>query len=152
MGDDRSTPDLGEVLRFTAAAARAHAYRPYSGLAVGAAVEVVLADGSRAVFGGCNVENASFGLTMCAERVAIGNAIAAGAQAVSRVVISTVGPEPLAPCGACRQVIAEFGGPEVEVASVTDAGSSTAWRLADLLPSAVGADDLKRAGQSDPRS
>jgi cytidine deaminase len=141
--------DLESVLRFTAEAARDHAHRPYSGLAVGAAVEVELADGSRAVFGGCNVENASFGLTMCAERVAIGSAVAAGATRVLRVVVTVGGAAPLQPCGACRQVIAEFAAPEVEVLCLAEGGARSAHTLAELLPAAMGARDLERDGPAD---
>ena len=134
--------NLERSLRFLAAATRDHAHRPYSGLGVGAAVEVLLADGTRAVFGGCNVENASFGLTMCAERVAIGSAVAAGAKGVLRVVVSTAGERPITPCGACRQVIAEFAERDLEVLCVTDAGVERRFTLAELLPHSMGASDL----------
>ena len=142
MTDD----DFDRVLRFTAAASRDHAYRPYSDLAVGAALEVELGDGTRAVFGGCNVENASFGLTMCAERVAVGNAVAAGARRVLRVVIATEGERPLTPCGACRQVLAEFAGPDVEVLCTTSGGAEVRYTIADLLPASMGQGDLPGRG------
>jgi cytidine deaminase len=97
-----------KVLDELAAAARAvqrHAYAPASRFPVGAAV---LADGGR-VFSGCNVENASYGLTICAERAAVCAAVAAGVRAIRAVAVATDAREPARPCGACRQVLAEFG-------------------------------------------
>ena len=89
-----------------ARAVRLKAYKPYSGFAVGAALRAK--DGSIHV--GCNVENASFGMTLCAERNALVGAVAAGVQEFEAVAIAASGPEPVAwPCGACRQVLAEFG-------------------------------------------
>lgn len=113
------------------AATRAHA--PYSRFRVGAAVVA----GGR-VFSGCNVENASYGLCMCAERVAVFNAVSEGCARLTSVAVScmdaapALGPEGRMPCGACRQVLAELGGPDLPV-HVDGAGSFT---LADLLPQA----------------
>ena len=90
-----------------AAAARAvseHAYAPYSQFKVGSA----LLSGSGAIYTGCNVENASYGLTVCAERNAIFAAVAAGEREIKAIAIVTQSPEPAAPCGACRQVLIEF--------------------------------------------
>ena len=123
-----------------ARAVKLNAHAPYSGFAVGAVVE--FDDGS--VFTGCNVENSSYGLTMCAERVAIGAAVAAGQRAggLKRVVVATDATPPSSPCGACRQVIAEFGD-DVEVVSVGN-GETRRWTIDELLPERFGGKDLER--------
>lgn len=134
-----------EALRLLAAAreARAHAYAPYSGFAVGAAL---LAEDGR-VFTGCNVENASFGLTNCAERVAVGKAVSEGARDYRAIAV--VGPEddaPCAPCGACRQVLYEFGG-EWTLVTPDGAGGARIAPVASLLPGAFGPGDLAAGGR-----
>lgn len=116
--------------------ARTRAYAPYSRYQVGAAVQ---ADDGR-VFSGCNVENASYGLTVCAERVAVFSAVAAGVKRISAVAIAT--PSRGAPCGACRQVLLEFGGPELTVLLVDPQGGRRDRTLGQLLPEAFGPDDL----------
>jgi len=113
-----------------------HAYCPYSKYRVGAALEAQ--DGT--VFLGCNVENASYGLTICAERAAIFAAVGAGARRFTRIVIATDSEPPAPPCGACRQVLAEFGS-ELEVESVGPSQSKR-WRIGELLPDAFGKDLL----------
>ena len=108
--------------------AREHAYAPYSGFKVGAA----LLDRSGRVFSGCNVENASFGLTVCAERVAVFKAISEGSSQFSRLLI-TGGEDIITPCGACRQVLAEFA-PDLVVICASESGMMIQYELKELLP------------------
>lgn len=108
---------------------RGKAYAPYSQFAVGAAL--LGADG--VVYCGCNVENISFGLTLCAERSAICQAIAAGCRDFTALAVVADTAEPISPCGACRQVLAEFGDPAVVMANRFKSEKTT---LATLLPRA----------------
>ncbi|MFZ5669545.1 MAG: cytidine deaminase [Pseudomonadota bacterium] len=117
-----------------ALAARQAAYAPYSRFQVGAAL--LCRDGR--LFHGCNVENASFGLTVCAERAALFSAVAAGRRPGDFVALAVVGDSegPIAPCGACRQVMLELGGAGLPVIRANLAGD---WRVdaaSDLLPDA----------------
>jgi cytidine deaminase len=105
------------------------AYAKYSGFAVGAAVLTK----SGKVFVGCNVENISFRLTMCAEQVAIGAAVASGETEFVAMAVVTSSTQPAVPCGGCRQVLAEFN-PGLEVISVTLAGKKETYSLRELLP------------------
>ncbi|HKX18981.1 MAG TPA: cytidine deaminase [bacterium] len=118
-----------------ARAARARAYAPYSRFAVGAAA--LTSDGS--IYAGANVENASYGLTQCAERVAMQAAVAAGRRRI--VAVAVAGPAGISPCGACRQVMAEFGVRAVVIAAAQTSPAVVAF--ADLLPRAFGPRNLR---------
>ncbi|MES2307116.1 MAG: cytidine deaminase [Gemmatimonadota bacterium] len=124
-------------LRTAAEAARARAYAPYSGFHVGAALETE--EGT--IVTGCNVENASYGLTICAERSAVVAAVAAGHRRFVRLALVSDAPEPIAPCGACRQVLAEFG---LQLQVDSYAGSDRiSWTMAELLPASFNRDVLQ---------
>lgn len=122
---DSPPPALVQAAR----AALENAYAPYSKFPVAAALETA----SGRIFTGCNVENLSFGLTLCAERVALTTAIAAGERSFSRVLILSTALEPISPCGACRQVLAEFH-PTLPVWSMGRDGQTLHWSLDYLLP------------------
>ncbi len=111
--------------------ARESAYAPYSHFKVGAAVRTK----SGRVFTGCNVENLSFGLTICAERVAVGAAVAAGERDFEALAVVADSKEPVTPCGACRQVLAEFS-PTLPVCSANLEGAVYESSIAELLPRA----------------
>ncbi len=126
-----------ELVRW-AVDARKRAYAPYSGFAVGAAL---LAHDGR-IFTGCNVENASYGLTVCAERVALFKAVSEGAQEFVALAVAC-GQDVCAPCGACRQVLYEFS-PHLLV--IMADGEGKTWRtahLSELLPHGFGPDHLR---------
>lgn len=120
------------VLIAHTARAREAAYAPYSNYKVGAAV---VCEDER-VFFGCNVENASYGLCLCAERTAIASAVAAGAKRIKAVVVVTESDPPGTPCGACRQWLAEFGDDDMEVITATPGGKLRRFTLGQLLPQA----------------
>ncbi|MFZ4793580.1 MAG: cytidine deaminase [Blastocatellia bacterium] len=122
---------LEELIDF-AREVRNNAYAPYSNFAVGAVVES--RDGR--IFTGCNVENASYGLTLCAERVALGKAISEGVRDLVRVVVTADTKTPIPPCGACRQLILELAGPDAEVVMTNLAGDRIFASSQSLLPSA----------------
>ncbi|MGC8781901.1 MAG: cytidine deaminase [Anaerolineae bacterium] len=126
-----------EIAALTAAAraARRHAYAPYSHFQVGAAL--LAADGT--IYAGCNVENASYGLTICAERNAVAHAVASGARDFVAIVVATANG--VTPCGACRQVLAEFN-PQLTVILVDEAGQQRVYSLAELLPAAFASNQL----------
>jgi cytidine deaminase len=109
--------------------AREHAHARFSGFKVGAALES--ADG--AIVTGCNVENATYGLTICAERVAVFKAISEGHRAFTRVAVVADTESPTPPCGACRQILWEFGG-DLEVILANLREEKGRYRLKDLLP------------------
>ncbi|HEX6894679.1 MAG TPA: cytidine deaminase [Bryobacteraceae bacterium] len=109
--------------------ARENAHAPFSQFKVGAAIE----DDKGRVFTGCNVENATYGLTMCAERVAVFKAVSEGARKFSRVVVAADTDVLTPPCGACRQILWEFCG-DVELTLVNLQGKRETMRLAELFP------------------
>ncbi len=109
--------------------AREHAYAPYSGFKVGAAVQTA----SGAIYGGCNIENVSYGLTNCAERTAMFQAVANGDRDLVRMVVCADTPEPIAPCGACRQVMVELGA-QMELLLLSNTGMQIFTTVDDLMP------------------
>lgn len=120
-----------EELLDIARKAREQAYSPYSRFPVG--VALLTSDGE--IFAGCNVENLSFGLTVCAERTALCSAVAAGKRQFSGMVVVTDTPEPATPCGACRQALYEFS-PDLWIVTANLQGQQRVYRLSELLPDA----------------
>jgi cytidine deaminase len=139
-GGAGTRPVSGE-LALLAMARRAgrKAYAPYSKFRVGAA----LLAGDGRVFTGCNVENASYGLSQCAERNAVARAVAEGCRDFRAIAVASDRPEPASPCGACRQVLAEFNR-RMKVITAGRKGGVSATRLDRLLPSAFGPEDLRK--------
>jgi cytidine deaminase len=119
----------GADLVAAARVARRHAVATFSGFKVGAALEA--SDGS--VIGGCNIENATYGLTLCAERVAMFKALSEGHREFTRIAIVADTDDPTPPCGACRQILWEFGG-DLEVLLANLEHQKGTYRLKDLLP------------------
>jgi len=117
-----------------ARAVRENAHAPYSGYKVGAAVKAR----SGKVYVGCNVENAAYPEGTCAEAGAVAAMIAAGESELTEVAVIAEGPEPVTPCGGCRQKLAEFGGGDVQVTMAALDGTSRTVTLAELLPGAFG--------------
>jgi cytidine deaminase len=130
-----------DTLVAAAREARENAYAPYSGFPVGAAI----LSGSGRVFAGCNVENATYGLTVCAERNAVGNMVAQGEREIRAIAIITGAASTTPPCGMCRQTLAEFA-QEVPVylASTTPGVMARTTTLSKLLPDAFRGDMLPR--------
>ncbi len=118
-----------EYLAERALAARANAFAPFSKFKVGAALET--ANGK--TYTGCNVENATYGLTVCAERVALWKAISEGERKFTRLAVATSSPHPAPPCGACRQLLWEFCG-DLEIVLVSAEGRRETRSLASLFP------------------
>ena len=114
---------------------RDFAYCPYSKFAVGAAV----LGASGEIYGGCNVENAAYSVTNCAERTAIYNAVSAGEEDILALAVVTESSPPATPCGACRQVVAEFRIPHILIANL--AGEVKEMTLSELLPEAFSVED-----------
>ncbi len=134
----RSLDRLAELAR----GMLANAYAPYSRFRVGAALE----SDSGEVFTGCNVENASYGLTICAERSAVARAVAGGHRRFRRLVIATESDAAVAPCGACCQVVAEFGS-ATEVFSFGKREQAS-WQLKDLIPHAFNRSQMTAVGMT----
>jgi len=120
---------MNPELTAKAAAARANAVAPYSGFKVGAALETK--DGR--IYTGCNIENVSYGLTVCAERVALWKALSEGAREFARIAIVTDAPAVTPPCGACRQLLWEYCG-DIQVHLHSLKGLDALHQLADLFP------------------
>jgi cytidine deaminase len=133
--DRYDTPDARswQPLLDAAAAARANAHAPYSRYTVGAAL--ACEDGS--IVAGCNVENATYGATVCAERNAIGHAIATGRRRFLACLVITPGERPGPPCGICRQVLSEFA-EDLPILLVSESGARTLVRLAQIFPGSFG--------------
>jgi len=131
------TPAQLRKLKAAAKTAAARAYAPYSRFHVGAAVLT----GTGKIYAGCNVENASYGLCNCAERTAIFSAVAAKERRLQCVVVYTPTPTATAPCGACRQVIYEFG-PDARVVSFCAGSGTIDTTITALLPAAFGPANL----------
>src|SRR5215475_9623091 len=128
---------MEDSLLSVALAARANAHAPFSHFRVGAALE----DESGRVHTGCNVENASYGLTLCAERVAVFKAISEGARKFRRIAVAADTDTLTPPCGACRQILWEFCG-DIEVILVNPRGKSESLQMKDLFPRAFDASFL----------
>ncbi len=128
---------MTDPLQAAALAARENAHAPYSKFRVGAALE----DTSGRVHTGCNVENATYGLTLCAERVAVFKAISEGAREFRRIAIAADTDTLTPPCGACRQILWEFCG-DIEILLVNLRGKSEVLRLKELFPRAFDASFL----------
>jgi len=128
---------MTDPLASAALAARENAHAPYSHFRVGAALE----DASGRVHSGCNVENATYGLTLCAERVAVFKAISEGARTFQRIAIAADTESLTPPCGACRQILWEFCG-DIEITLLNPRGKTETLQLKDLYPRAFDASYL----------
>lgn len=134
-------PDLDALLT-AAAAARARAHAPYSGFRVGAA----LCDETGRIHAGCNVENAAYPVGTCAEAGAIAAMIAAGGRRIRAILVLADSPEPVTPCGACRQRIREFAGSDTPILAAGSEGLRARFTLEALLPASFGPEHLGHGG------
>jgi len=130
---------MKEQLIQGAMAARKHAHIPYSNFAVGAA----LLTSNKRIYTGCNIENASFGLTNCAERTAIFKAVSEGEHIIEAIAVVADTKGPVSPCGACRQVLAEFCDENTKIYLTNLHGNTEEWTMAQLLPGAFRSSDMK---------
>jgi len=123
----------------SAVAAKDLSYSPYSNFRVGSALQTK----KGIVYSGANVENASYSLTICAERTAVFAAVLAGEQKFKNIAITSDSEEFIPPCGSCRQVLMEFCGPELDVIMTNSKNKSVTFKLKELLPHSFGEDFLK---------
>jgi len=130
--------DYSELIKM-AEEAMQKAYAPYSGFRVGAAV----LSGNGRVYTGANIENASYGATCCAERVAIFKAVSEGEKGIQAVAVASSSEETVFPCGICRQVMAEFGDAEMKILCGKTKGEYEVYTLRELLPHSFGLDRAK---------
>lgn len=130
--EEKQLPQEQQPLLDAARNAAEHAYAPYSEFRVGAALSCETGE----IIAGCNMENASYGLTICAERNAFAAAIAQGHRKFNNILVYTPLTTLVAPCGACRQVIAEFMPMDATVTLANDKGHSQTWTVEELLPAA----------------
>jgi cytidine deaminase len=129
--------EIKKILREKAELASRNAYSPYSKALVGSAIQ--MSDGS--IYTGCNIENASYGGTICAERVAIFKAVSEKKMQIEKVYVYT--KEGWPPCGMCRQVMSEFASPTMEVIIGDVSGKETVMKFSDLMPLSFTPDHLK---------
>jgi cytidine deaminase len=136
-------------LLHAASQARQHSYAPYSAFRVGAAV--LTADGT--LYAGCNIENASYGATCCAERVALFQAVSAGQQARSfrALVVTAATAQPISPCGMCRQVLVELCPPDMPICMANEAGASRIVTVEQLLPFSFDGETLLSQQSEEPK-
>jgi cytidine deaminase len=134
---------MSDSLIAAALEARTRALAPYSGFLVGAAIEAE--DGS--IISGCNVESASYGLTVCAERTALFRALYEGHRCFRRIAVATDTPKPTPPCGACRQLLWEFA-PDADVVLANLTGIAIRYTVRELMPHGF---DARQLGQSPPK-
>jgi len=135
---DKVEEELKRRLFERARVAREKAYTPYSHFAVGAAL---LADNGQ-IYDGCNIENASFGLTNCAERTAVFRMVADGARRLLAIAVVADAPRAISPCGACRQVLSEFAQADTPVVLANLQGDEKTCTLGELLPYAFWREDI----------
>lgn len=134
-------PDEGHWPAMAAAArqAREHAHAPYSGFAVGAA----LLDEHGQIHAGCNVENAAYPQGLCAEAVALGRLVSSGSRHIRAALVLGAAPQPVTPCGGCRQKLREFAGDTLPVWSADEHGITAKHTLGELLPASFGPQHLE---------
>jgi cytidine deaminase len=131
---------MKEQLIKEAIEARKSAYIPYSHFAVGAAILT----GNQKIYTGCNIENASYGLSNCAERTAIFKAVSEGEKVIEAIAVVADTDGPVSPCGACRQVLAEFCDENTKIYLTNLHGDTEEWTMAKLLPGAFQANDMSK--------